>query len=127
MADHMIHSIADLPAPLFPKLDLKRTKISYDAEGDILILLFETGKLATSVDQGEFWLRMDPITGDVYGIEIENFEAAFLNGHPDLVAAWNESKHDLQRPQAGSAREPFIRRILTSLEPLALPPSPRTG
>lgn len=123
MSDQIIQTVADLPEPRFPKLNPRTTKVSYDAKGDILILLFETGKLATSVDQGEFWLRMDPITGNVHGVEIENFEAAFLKRHPNLAVGWDENKRTLRRRRSRPSNEPLIQAILDSLGRSGLEPA----
>jgi hypothetical protein len=53
-------------------------------------------KPAISVDlDGEIWLRMHPVTGEVYGFEIEDFERVFLAAHPDVASAWREVKPSL--------------------------------
>lgn len=67
--------------------------IAYDEEHDILSLLrASVAKLpAVSLDvNGEFWLRMDPDTGEVFGVEIEDFEAYFVKQHPEVAQSWDE-------------------------------------
>ena len=114
MAERMIEPVADLPAPCYTTPDSETARLTYDTEGDILILLFERGKVATSVDMGEFWLRMDPATGDVYGVEIENFERAFLKRHQELIATWNQAKPFLSHSSVDTKR-PLTQQILSTL------------
>jgi len=57
---------------------------------------------------------MDPLTGDVYGVEIENFKTAFLKRHPDLVPVWKRARPALLRRSRG-AETPLIQQILSTL------------
>jgi hypothetical protein len=48
---------------------------------------------ATSFDfGGELWLRLNPETGEIVGIEIENFESVFLKKYPALAKIWKDAK-----------------------------------
>ena len=66
--------------------------VYHDAE-DVLFLQPDTPRPATSFDvEGEVWIRFDPETGEIVGLEIEDFEAIFLRKHPEVAQAWAEVK-----------------------------------
>jgi len=76
---------------------------------------------ATSVDwEGEFWLRVDPESGEIVGLEIEDFETVFLKKHPELASAWKEAKPLCHRKKPHSYEETtweaFLRIILEFLQ-----------
>jgi uncharacterized protein YuzE len=61
----------------------------YDARRDALFLRPSPPPAATSIDcDGQLWLRVNVDTGEVVGLEIEDFVAVFLPRHPHLRAAW---------------------------------------
>ena len=73
---------------------------------------------ATPTVDGEFWLRADPETGEVCGVEIEDFEAVYLKKHPELAVIWSEAEGH-ERPQLpAEVRIPFVERILRQLRAL---------
>jgi hypothetical protein len=41
---------------------------------------------------GHLWLRFDPETHEVVGVEIEDFEKVFLVKFPELRAGWERDK-----------------------------------
>lgn len=65
----------------------------YHEDEDVLFARPKTARPATSLDwDGEFWIRVDPETGEIVGFEIDDFEAIFLKKHPILAKAWQEAK-----------------------------------
>jgi hypothetical protein len=63
----------------------------YHAEQDTFFVRPEKPVPATSYDcDGELWLRVNPETGVIVGIEIENFESVFLKKHPEIAKAWKD-------------------------------------
>ena len=54
----------------------------YDKKGDILLIQTSEQRPLVSVDcGGEFWMRVDPDTGEIFGVEIEAFKKVFLKKH----------------------------------------------
>jgi uncharacterized protein YuzE len=65
----------------------------YIKDNDTLLLRPDRPQPATSVDiNGELWLRIDVESGEVVGVEIEDFESVFLKKHPELARAWQDVK-----------------------------------
>jgi uncharacterized protein YuzE len=88
--------------------NLKAFTPKYDAKRDVFFLRPSTPRPATSFDcDGELWLRVDVNTGEIVGIEIEDFEAVFLKRHPEVAQAWAECKR-LVRSQPDRIRESFL-------------------
>jgi uncharacterized protein YuzE len=55
----------------------------YDAKLDVLYAHSKDNRPAVSIDcDGEFWIRVDSNTGEIFGIEIEDFKKIFLKKHP---------------------------------------------
>ena len=65
-------------------------------EGDSLLVLFAENRPATSQDvKGELWIRYDSRTGEIIGIEVDDFEQLFLAElHPELAQGWKVLKPD---------------------------------
>ena len=81
--------------------EIKRVMFWYtggceDDEADSLLVLFTENRPATSQDvKGELWIRYDSCTGDIIGIEIDDFEQLFLSEfHPELARGWKALKPD---------------------------------
>lgn len=73
--------------------NLKTTTIVYHSDEDTFFIRPETPQPAVSFDiGGELWIRYDPNTKDVIGIEIENFETVFLKKHPEIAKIWKTVK-----------------------------------
>lgn len=54
--------------------------IKYDKDSDSLMVLWGENRPAVSEDfNGEFWKRIDPITNEIIGIEIEDISRLLLN------------------------------------------------
>ncbi len=63
-------------------------------------LVFHSSKPipAISVDcDGEFFLRIDPKTREIVGIEIEDFEGYFVAKHPEFAPIWKQMKRDIKK------------------------------
>lgn len=68
-------------------------KLAYDRKYDTLFVRPEPPQSAISVavtDQA--WLRIDPDTLELVGVEIEDFARVFLENHPELLGGWEEWK-----------------------------------
>jgi uncharacterized protein YuzE len=75
--------------------------VAYDKESDILSMNSKENRPAVSVDlAGEIWVRIDPQTGEITGIEIEDFKSVFLKKHPEIA----KSKNAYARPIADLIR-----------------------
>lgn len=74
------HEVAEYPAPRFGDLPpAEDWLVRYDDSSDTLNIHFGPPRAAVSFDVGDHvWLRSDPATGDVVGIEVEDFREAFL-------------------------------------------------
>lgn len=73
--------------------NLQFYKPVYRKDIDVFYLRSEPSHPATSYDIGGLlWLRIDINTGDIVGIQIDDFEAVFLKKYPNLANAWKEAK-----------------------------------
>lgn len=66
---------------------------NYDRKRDVLYICQRSAQHepAVSLDiDGDFWLRIDPKTGDVVGIEIEDFRTIFLEKFPEVAHIWKQ-------------------------------------
>ena len=73
--------------------NLKTFEIVYDEDEDVFFARPHMPRPATSLDwEGEIWVRMDVNTGEIVGLEIDDFENVFLKKHPNLAKAWQEAK-----------------------------------
>lgn len=71
----------------------KSFSLVYHDHEDVLFLRPSTPRPAASFDvEGEVWIRFDPETGEIVGLEIDDFEAIFLRKHHELAQAWAEVK-----------------------------------
>ena len=58
----------------------------YNSKSDVFLMQSKEDRPAVSVDcDGEYWVRVDPETGEILGIEIEDFKRIFLKRHPTLL------------------------------------------
>lgn len=65
----------------------------YDKDRDVLSLYKEPKRPAVSLDiGGHFWVRFDPTSGEVVGLEFEDFERVFLVRYPELRVGWEGIK-----------------------------------
>ena len=98
MARVGLPATTDLPEPRLADIERSQSwALRYDKKADVLYVHTGSPRAAISVDLGgEVWLRMDPVTGEVYGFEFEDFEQVFLVAHPDLASGWREVKSVLE-------------------------------
>ncbi len=101
------------PAPRMPALNLAAVRVSYDAEGDTLQLKFSPPRPALTIDwQGGLSLRVNPETGDVYGVEIEDFSTHYLRLHPDVAAKWDALTGNALDAVPENLRVRFVKQVL---------------
>ncbi len=73
--------------------NVKDFVVVYDEKADTLFARPEQPRPATSIDwNGEIWVRVDPRSGEVVGLEVDDFEAFFIIKHPEIAQAWREAK-----------------------------------
>jgi hypothetical protein len=78
-----------VPRPRFEDLTPKgKWTWSYDRDADTLIMHRGAPRKALSVDIDDVWVRIDPETGEILGLEIEDFERVFLVRFPGVAADW---------------------------------------
>lgn len=93
---------------------LRSFALKYDSRRDVLLLRPTPPAAATSIDcDGLLWLRVRTDTGEVAGLEIEDFQAAFLPRHPQLRAAWNELRGPSNRAISRDAERSFIDLLVS--------------
>lgn len=94
----------------------------YHKDEDTFFLRTEPPLPAVSMDwDGELWIRIEPNTGEIVGIEIDNFEAIFLEKHPELAKAWSQVKPLCTRKHRKESQndwDVFIRIIVNFLSKL---------
>jgi hypothetical protein len=88
---------------------------SYHKKEDTLFLRLDPPRPATSFDwDGKFWIRFDPETREVVGLEIENFESVFIKKYPEMARVWKQIKPSCIRNLHKNSQRPsdwdsFIR------------------
>lgn len=98
--------------------NMETFEVVYDEGEDILFARPGKPHAATSFDwEGEIWVRVNPETGEVVGLEVDDFESVFLKKHPDLAKAWQEVKPVCHRKRTARSKcqdeswESFLRII----------------
>ncbi len=91
--------------------------VVYHDDEDTLFLRPEAQRAATSYDwDGEIWLRVDPMTGELVGLEIDDFEAVFVKKHPEIARVWKDAKPLCRRKRTTvrdqSGWDTFVRIVL---------------
>jgi hypothetical protein len=102
--------------------NLLKYEPTYHKREDVFFIMPRKPQPATSVDwNGELWIRVNPETGEVLGLEIEDFESIFLKKHPEVSRVWGEFKpicmKDTKKRQE-SILQSFMRIILEFLSEL---------
>lgn len=91
----------------------------YDKKRDILYLAKDPKQPAVSLDvAGQVWLRLDLETDRVIGLEVEDFESAFLHIHPDLRQSWELAKPTIANRKPTPPQSDFLRVLLQELRVL---------
>lgn len=97
--------------------------VVYHKDEDTLFIRSGNPRPAISFDlDGEIWVRIDPDTSNIVGLEIDDFESIFLKKHPELLNVWRQVKSyclpKKTRKRNGSDWESFIRILLDFLSSL---------
>lgn len=102
--------------------NLKSYKPLYRKDIDAFYLRSEPNRPATSYDiNGILWLRIDIETGDIVGIQIDDFESVFLKKFPEVAKAWKEAKPLYTKntnPRENNSRDSFLLIIINFLKSL---------
>ncbi|OGO18685.1 MAG: hypothetical protein A2Z15_04075 [Chloroflexi bacterium RBG_16_50_11] len=73
--------------------NLLKYEPTYHKREDVFFIMPSKPQPATSIDwNGEFWIRVKSETGEVLGLEIEDFESLFLKKYPEIAKVWSEFK-----------------------------------
>ena len=100
--------------------NLKSYTPKYHKDTDVFYLKSASYEPATSYDlDGLIWLRINIDTGDIVGIQIDDFESVFLKKYPKLAKAWKEAKslHVRKVTQCEyNSRESFLIMIIDFLK-----------
>ena len=99
--------------------NIKDFELIYHEAEDTLFVRPSNPCPATSFDiNGEIWVRIIPDSGEIVGLEIEDFQSVFLKKYPNLATAWAESKPRCLRKKAKTRienRESFMLIIMNFL------------
>lgn len=91
----------------------------YDAASDSYLLNFGTPHAALAWNiEGDIWIRYLPETGEVVGVEVENFTYRFLPTHPELAATWDQGRQAQPTLNPGTVEQPtsrFLDQLLSVL------------
>ena len=89
----------------------------YDRDRDVFSLSLAPDQPAASYQRvGAVWVRAVPTTGEVVGIEIEEFLSRFLPAHPALQQRWQRpALRTRLAPVRWWARQRFLRALLAEL------------
>jgi hypothetical protein len=102
--------------------NLRDYKPIYRKDIDVFYLRSEPNRPATSYDlSGLIWLRIDIETGDIVGVQIDDFESVFLKKYPKLAKAWKEAKPlyaQKTNKHEGDSKESFLLIIINLLKSL---------
>lgn len=92
---------------------------SYDKQRDTLFVYKAPKSGAVSFDVGgHLWIRFNPNTGDVIGVEIEDFEQVFLIRYPELRLSWEQLKPRIikhRKPDRNAIAE-YLRLLLLHIK-----------
>ena len=100
--------LARIEAPTVDMLKLTEERaasfeFSYDAQMDVLYIRAVPPPPALSLPIGQcVWLRYDPQTLEVVGMEVEDFEKTVLVQNPNLKDGWEQLKPRITRPRLPS-------------------------
>jgi hypothetical protein len=85
---------------------------------DIDTLIFQPKNpiAAVSVDcDGELFLRIDPKTKEIVGVEIEDFEGYFITKYPAIAPAWREMKGAIKKRKCKNENLTAFLTIVSAL------------
>lgn len=94
--------------------------LAYHRKEDTLYIRPDKPRPGTSLDWNGVWIRVDPETHEIIGVEIENFEGIFLKKHPELAKTWQDVRPFVTRKKQSRCdeQESFLLIILTFLRDL---------
>ncbi len=91
----------------------------YHDDEDTLFLRPEKALPGTSIDwNGEIWIRVNIKTGEIVGLEIDEFESIFLKRYPELEKAWREIKPLSKKRQVTGSTGPAALILLNFFKTL---------
>lgn len=119
MVEVLDDDIMDIPPLKFDADEFSQFERSYDKDRDILFVYKLPKRPAVSLDVGgHFWVRFDPESGEVLGVEIEDFESVFLAKYPELRLGWEDTRKRLtKRPKmTDDTVADYLLRLLLSIK-----------
>ena len=115
MVEVLDDSIMDIPPLNWDTEAINSFARSYDKQRDILFIYKTPKRPAVSFDVGgHFWIRIDPVSGEVLGLEFEDFEQVFLARYPELRLGWEKIKPRIIKRNNGVAE--YLRLLLLSAQ-----------
>lgn len=95
---------------------LKKLSLRYNPDEDVLYLKDDGNIPAVSHDwNGEIWIRFEPVSRKIIGLEIEDFESVFVRKHPEVAKAWKTVKLSLNRKGTATDENDVCRSFITLL------------
>jgi len=92
--------------PFLNFASIKALEFSYDDEDDIAFVHVNKPRPAVSLDvAGDMWLRVNPDTDEVLGLEIHAFAKGFLIRHSKIAAFAADAMKAAERKFGADARE----------------------
>ncbi len=100
---------------------LKKMTLRYNSDEDVLYLKDDNNVPAVSYDwNGEIWVRFEPVSRKVIGLEIEDFESAFIRKHPKFAKTWKTVKLSFNRKgkpiDENNASRSFVALLVSFFE-----------
>jgi len=96
--------------------NIKGYTFSFDRELDTLYWLSMPVQAATSIDRDGVWYRVNPQTGKIAGIEIEDFESVFLKRPPELQPSWKLVRKIIIKDKADASTIAFGNILFAFLQ-----------
>jgi hypothetical protein len=94
--------------------NIKDFDLVYHDDEDVLFIRPMEVRPATSLDwEGVLWVRVDPVSGEIVGLEIDEFEGIFLKKYPELAKAWQEAKPLCNKRRIDKYNDPLWESFLT--------------
>jgi uncharacterized protein YuzE len=88
-------------------------RVDYDGARDVVALRCSAARAAVAAEVDDAWLRIDPASGDIMGVEIESFTGGYLAARPDVGGPW-EAFRDRHTPEGD--RRVFLESLIESLQ-----------
>ena len=133
MAEFSTTDIASIRSPEMDTLKWDELRIlafqfAYDQERDTLFLREEPKRAAVSLPMGQdAWVRYDPQTLEIVGVEVEDFEKVFLVHHPELRATWERVRPHVTKRRSRHSEDTMERSSSLIREVLEWLGNPQSG